>query len=427
MLLLLPFFFCLNCIAIKGQSNSAYDTFLGNYELSNEHWLTVSRSQTRPYIFDNKTLDFRGMKAVNDSVFTVGQTIISETVAQTYRFYPDFLEIETANEPLQRAYKKELYKTKEVVYRNHAGIQLGGTLFLPRKPNGIGFVWVHGSGAQDRNGYASLIRLFADYLVRAGFTVLTYDKQGVGKSAGNWERLSFKDLAGDALAGMAYLKQQTDVPLQKIGLAGSSQAGWVVAKAIEQNKKTIDYVLLIGAAGSGISVLDQNYFNTQIQMKCTRQFSPVQISNALHQQKAFFDYILKKNDGRVSDSLTKVFRQDSALRNWLFPMRSEVDWTNKNQWYTALEVDFDPLSIWGSFDRPTLMIFSEFDDSTPTDMVVSKLKKLKNKHLKTVIIPNAQHIGLKTDGICKGDVAELQQFHPQFFKEIMEWLSSIKN
>jgi pimeloyl-ACP methyl ester carboxylesterase len=408
---------------LEQDSALLFDAYLGNYQVSDNHWLTVSRSLTRLYVYDNSSQTYRGLKKINDSVFTTGKTLISDDIDQTYRFYTDYVTIEHSEKPPTQAIKKKLYSTSNVHFTNHSDKKLGGTLFLPQKSNGIALVWIHGSGGQDRNGYAGIIRLFADVLTRQGYTILTYDKQGVGVSEGNWASLSFKYLAQDALAGIEFLKKRADLKLKKIGLAGSSQAGWVIAKAIEQAKKNVDFALLIGAAGSGISVIEQNLYNTKVQMGCTGQFSDVQIENALLQQRLFFEYIQNKQNPQTLDSLTLLLNRDSTLRDWLFPSSRGINFDNRNQWYTALELDFDPLSIWGIFDRPAFMLFSAFDDSTPTDIVVSKIKTLNNAQIKTAIIPNAQHIGLETDALCKNDIAGLQRFHPQFFKEITNLLS----
>ena len=72
------------------------------------------------------------------------------------------------------------------------------------------------------------------HFAREGITVLTYDKQGVGQSEGNSDYESFTDLAQDVLAGIDFLKSRNDLSISKIGLAGSSQAGWIIAKAIEK-------------------------------------------------------------------------------------------------------------------------------------------------------------------------------------------------
>jgi hypothetical protein len=231
-------------------------------------------------------------------------------------------------------------------------------------------------------------------------------------------------LAKDALAGIDFLKSNKALSLTKIGLGGSSQAGWIIAKAIEQSNQ-VDFALTIGAAGSGISVVEQNLYNTEVLMKCTGTFSEKQITNAITQQRYFFDFLANQKNAKYLDEFTKNIEKDTLIQGWLFPTSTQVDLTNRNQWFTALEVNFNPLSIWKNYNKPVLMTLSEFDDSTPTKVVKSNLDNLKNGHIKTIVFNNAQHIGLETDAVCKSEIADLGKFHKDFFASIKKWLASI--
>ncbi len=401
-----------------------YDTFLGDYQSDENQLIVIGRSQSRLYAYFENNQQYRGLKKQNTSTWTAGNTAISDSVVQKIVFKSNFLEIYEKEKLITKAFKKDFYKTEKVFYPNKSGISLGATLFIPNKPSTKAIVLVHGSGGQDRNGYASIIRLLADVLARNGMTVLTYDKQGVGGSSGDWEKQNFTQLAQDALSGIGYLKNRKDLTIDKIGLGGSSQAGWIIAKAIEQSKD-VDFTMLIGAAGSGIPVTEQNLYNTKVQMECIQQFNVQQIEITLLQQQYFFDYVNNRSHGKTLDSLTEIAAQDTLIRDWLFPSTLQIDFINRNRWFTALEIGFNPLSVWANYKNPVLMIFSQFDDSTPTNTVVSKLKQLNKKNLKTVIIPNAQHIGLETDSVCKGDISTLQRFNPLFFTEIKNWLSKL--
>jgi len=79
--------------------------------------------------------------------------------------------------------------------------------------------------------------LWAYFYASRGFTVLTYDKRGVGDSAGRYVRdattANLGNQAADALAGVAYLRSRHDV--KRIGLTGGSQAGWTIALAASRS------------------------------------------------------------------------------------------------------------------------------------------------------------------------------------------------
>jgi pimeloyl-ACP methyl ester carboxylesterase len=402
-----------------------YDELLGDYVTEKKQLIVIGRSQTRLYAYFENTNNFRGLNKLNTTTWTVGTTIKSNEVKQTFKFKKDKIEIYENEKLIGIASKTQFYSPQKVSYTNSKGIKLGGTIFVPKNSNGKAIILTHGSGPQDRNGYASIIRLLADIFAREGITVLTYDKQGVGESEGNSNFESFADLAQDALAGIDFLKTRKDLLLTKIGLGGSSQAGWIIAKAIEQNTNKVDFVLTIGAAGSGISVVEQNIYNTEITMKCSGAFSETQIANVIAQQRYFFAYLANQSNAIKLDEFTKSIEKDTLIRDWLFPISRQVDLVNRNQWFTALEVNFNPLPIWKSYNKPALMTYCEFDDATPTKLVKSKIDKLKNKNIRTIVFPNAQHIGIETYSVCKGDISDLSKFHKDFFEKIKIWLRAL--
>lgn len=401
-----------------------YDLLLGNYSTADNQIITIGRSQRRLFALFEKSNSYYGLNKINAFTWSRGNTVISNEAIQTFQFVDNKIKIFENNKLISIASKVQLYKNEYVTYQNNQAVHLAGTLFIPKKSNGKSIVLIHGSGPQDRNGYVSIIRVLADILVREGITVLTYDKQGVGQSEGNSSNMSFAELAEDALAGINYLKSRTDLKLSQYGLGGSSQAGWIIAKAIEHKKQTIDFVLAIGAAGCGISAVDQNIYNTQATMKCSLLYSDEQIEKAITQQKYFFDFLKNPASALTLDNYTRSVSSDTLIRDWLFPMSGQIEIINSNQWYTALEISYDPLTCWKNYNNPCLMLFGEYDDSTPTELVAKKVNLLKNKNIKTVSLTNCQHIGLLTDSVCKNDLAVLNRFHQDFFMTIRNWLKT---
>jgi pimeloyl-ACP methyl ester carboxylesterase len=125
---------------------------------------------------------------------------------------------------------------KENVTFKSEGVTLAGTIYIP-KISHAAFVVVHGSGQESRlNGFAELF-------AKNGFTVLTYDKRGVGESGGvyagpevgtnNIDSVNLNLLAKDASSAVNKLHQ-----IEKnlsIGLVGFSQAGWIIPIAANKN------------------------------------------------------------------------------------------------------------------------------------------------------------------------------------------------
>ena len=110
---------------------------------------------------------------------------------------------------------------------------LSGTLTLPAGPGRHAAVaFVHGSGPTQRSYLPELQAL----LVRNGVAVLAYDKRGIGQSGGTYPGESptadANDiLARDAAAAARFLRSQPEIDPARLGLAGHSQAGWIMPLA----------------------------------------------------------------------------------------------------------------------------------------------------------------------------------------------------
>lgn len=73
-------------------------------------------------------------------------------------------------------------------------------------------------------------------LVRNGVAVLAYDKRGIGQSGGQYPGESPTEdtidvLARDAAAAARFLAAQPEIDPARVGLAGHSQAGWIMPLA----------------------------------------------------------------------------------------------------------------------------------------------------------------------------------------------------
>jgi fermentation-respiration switch protein FrsA (DUF1100 family) len=152
------------------------------------------------------------------------------------------------------------YREEEVTYENKVGgIKIAGTLTLPKEGGPFPAVLlITGSGPQDRNeellGHKPFLVL-ADYLTRRGIAVLRVDDRGVGGTTGKPMESTIEDHAGDALAGVAYLKTRKDIDAKKIGLIGHSEGGLVAPAAAVRSNDVAFIVLLAGTGVVGEQIL----------------------------------------------------------------------------------------------------------------------------------------------------------------------------
>ena len=125
----------------------------------------------------------------------------------------------------------------EVRFRS-AGALLAGTFTIPpgrgRHP---AVAFVSGSGPTVRAYLPDLTALLVD----RGVAVLVYDKRGNGQSGGSYPGESptastIDVLARDAAAAARFIAAQPEVDPARVGLAGHSQAGWIMPLAATRER-----------------------------------------------------------------------------------------------------------------------------------------------------------------------------------------------
>ncbi|MGW6728971.1 alpha/beta hydrolase family protein [Nocardia sp. NPDC055029] len=155
------------------------------------------------------------------------------------------------------------YRSEDVTYRN-GDITIAGTL---TEPEGTGpfpaMLLITGSGPQDRNedlmGHRPFL-LLADTFTRAGYAVLRTDDRGVGGTSGKLDDATYADLAGDAAAGVAFLRERPEIDPAKVGLFGHSEGGYLAPLVAARPDSNVAFaVLMAGPSVVGADVLiEQN-------------------------------------------------------------------------------------------------------------------------------------------------------------------------
>lgn len=412
---------------------ASLDEYLGPYRFSNGQLLIVARSERRLYCYEEATRHIRGLEARAADAFYAGPSVL--------QFEPITLEFEferaasghvqsvtvRGNGQTQRAERASLYTEEPVRFMSGAG-QLAGTFLRPHGPGPHpAAILVHGSGPQDRNGYMGLMRLAADHLARHGIAALIYDKRGVNESAGEWATASFAELAQDAIAVREFLQKQPGIQPNKIGLWGSSQAGWVMAHAVTQ-QPGFAFVIAVSAGGSGYSAARQNRYNLLTEMRATGTFSEEQINLTMAALDEFYA-VLRRGPQSQAPTYAHLWAQASqnpALVDWLPPPLEDIHWQAKDQWFLALEIDFDPLPAWANYGGPVLGIFGALDSSTPVAEVVplfeAALASRPHAHHTIHVFPQAHHLLLEARTGSDAELETLTRYVAGYFTLMTDWL-----
>ncbi|NKB89036.1 MAG: alpha/beta fold hydrolase [Acidobacteria bacterium] len=152
------------------------------------------------------------------------------------------------------------YSARDVTYTNPIDNNtLAGTLTVPpgdgRHPAAI---LITGSGSQDRDETLFNHKPFwviADHLSRQGIAVLRVDDRGIGGSDGARADITSADFAGDVAAGVAFLREQSDIDPDQIGLIGHSEGGLIAPIVASDDPRLAFLVLLAGTGVDGREVL----------------------------------------------------------------------------------------------------------------------------------------------------------------------------
>ncbi|MFP7495263.1 alpha/beta fold hydrolase [Terribacillus saccharophilus] len=150
---------------------------------------------------------------------------------------------------------------KHVTIKTEQG-ELSGFAAMPEEENEGVVIFVHGDGPQNATqdgGYKPLMERFA----KQGYASISWDKPGVGDSAGNWLDQSMDDRADEVSEVIEWVKDQENFNTEKIILWGASQAGWVIPK-VQQERDDVTASILVGPA---INWLRQGEYFTTEEMK----------------------------------------------------------------------------------------------------------------------------------------------------------------
>ena len=150
------------------------------------------------------------------------------------------------------------YYTEEITVENkEANLSLSGTFTLPSKEGKYPVViLISGSGPQNRDseivGHKSFA-VIADHLAKQGIGSFRYDERGVGKSTGKYKGSDLNDFQSDVNVIVNQLLERKEV--SKLGLFGHSEGGIIAPRYASENKKKIDFVIMMGGPGVPVKEL----------------------------------------------------------------------------------------------------------------------------------------------------------------------------
>ena len=246
------------------------------------------------------------------------------------------------------------------------GIRLAGTLWRPAAPPVAGVLMHPGSGPSDRDNDV-LFPPIREHLLRTGIAVCSFDKRGVGGSAGSWLDAGIGEQADDLLAGLAVFEAQSPRGLP-VGLFGHSQGGWVVVEAAARGFP-VEFV--ITNSGPGVSPARQERYSLANKLAAGAEAEMLATYDALR-------------DMAQLDVAGVPYRELPGLE---FMFEDETIWR-----LCAKIFAYDPGPALSRITAPVLAIFGAADTVTPPEESVAALRAaVRPELLQIEVFPEGDH------------------------------------
>ena len=346
----------------------------------------------------------------------------------------DKLEFKRSDQPSelrrpQTPTKPYPYREDEVAFRNEAAdVTLAGTLTLPKGAGPFpAALLIAGSGPYDRDESISNHKPFlvlSDYLTRKGIAVLRYDKRGAGKSTGSADRATTLDLAGDAQAGVAFLKTRKEIDASRLGLIGHSE-GAIIAPYIASHSKDLPWLVLLAApATKGQDTL----LNQSELIGRAGGLSDAQLVASLTFDKAAYDLVREEpNPGILTGKLNDLVKE-SGLTSAIPPAALEPQLRMMSSPWFRFFLDYDPIPNLEKTKCPVLALYGQKDLQVPAKTNLPLLQKaLREAGNQDADIRQLAELNHLFQHAYSGSPAEYAAIEETFAAEALEiisgWLS----
>lgn len=334
------------------------------------------------------------------------------------------------------------YIEEEVYFTNKkAGIKLSGTLTYPESKSKLpAVVLISGRGQQDRDATIGKHRIFfmlSDYLTTNGIAVLRFDDRGMGKSEGefNFFTTTKEDITDDAIAAYQYLRNRSEIDVQKIGFIGHSEGG-VISAMVASKISNIAFIILLACPGvnggtslsSQIALIGRSFGieeatlikyknilnNTMRIIKSTNNKNKA--TSEIAKMYSFFSGQIKESERNSMREIGYYFPQNPTEFSALVMSPG---------WYDFFT--YDPVTIFKKVKCPVLALNGEKDLQVPFNENLGAIKialmQGKNKDYTIIPMPGLNHL---FQSAITGSPMEYEQIEetisPIVLKTIKEWL-----
>lgn len=314
--------------------------------------------------------------------------------------------------------------TKEVEFACGEN-RLAGVLSVP---NGTGpfpaVVFVTGSNAADRT-YGGVTAALGSHFGLRGIASLAWDKPGVGRSTGDYQRQTLEDRAREALAAVRFLQTRAEIRHDQVGLWGHSQGGMVAPLAASRSR---DVAFVIEVAGWQGPAWQQDLVRVEAELRAGGFDEPA-IRSGTGFARRRMDLLRGSEPFEVLEAAQQAVNDE--------PWFKHVHWCDRQLFeYARRNVGYDTTTWWERVHCPVLACYGGQDRSNGpaerhVDVIRRGLEKADNKDVTFIIFADADHslCSAKKMDRAKGDEpADAQRgagpdFVKGYLKAMSDWVT----
>ena len=286
-------------------------------------------------------------------------------------------------------------------------LKLNGTIYYPPKDTKKALVIVTSSGNSDRSASRAEAQLFA----KRGTTTFVYDKRGTGISEGNWSKASIEELASDDINAIKWFSQKTNIPINHIGIKGSSQGASKIPYILNEIKD-LKYGIAVSCPGSTLLESDLNYWKNR-----NKETLGENIEEASKFERKVFETIA----GEISkESLQKEINaaksQEWFDKVWV-PNLDEIEIDKK--------LKYTPLPYFEIIKQPVLIVQGGLDEIIPPnsyEIITEALEKAQNTKYEIIILKGASH---SMYDVGQSDFPYWSKLHPKYISVLENWINNL--
>ena len=273
-----------------------------------------------------------------------------------------------------------------------AGVTLHGRLLAPGGGSaGPAVLLLAGSEDDGRDSFDAL-----PYVLAArGFTVLAYDKRGVGESSGSWQDAGLQELADDAAAALRFLRGQPGVDAARVALVGFSEGGWVAPMAAAREPG----VRAIASISGGAFTKGESFLHKNRLQFAEQGLAGAALDSAMAEQQAIVD---------------SASARTAAGRGSGFDRR----------------ITHDATPEWQAFRGPVLYLLGEYDVLEPAERSARRMREnlaaAGHADLVVHVFPRAHHslwLG-RTGQPSEWRALQFDRYAPGYWATLLAWLDS---